>query len=224
MVNFKPTEEQELIRDTMAGFAREVLRPQAREADESCDVPASVVERAWELGLVQNSIPEAQGGYGNGRSAVRSAIKLEELAYGDLALALLVLTPRLVTVPLIVSGTDAHEMATSGFARRVERLWIARATSSLPVPLSPVTSTRVSCPATRRIVWNTSRMPREVPMIPSSRVARPSCSFSERFSASTRRCSWMRRSSSTTVSFGKGLSRYSYAPAFIASTADSTVP
>ena len=108
MVNFKPTEEQELIRDTMAGFAREVLRPQAREADESCDVPASVVERAWELGLVQNSIPEAQGGYGNGRSAVRSAIKLEELAYGDLALALLVLTPRLVTVPLIVSGTDAQ--------------------------------------------------------------------------------------------------------------------
>ncbi len=108
MVNFKPTEEQELIRDTMAGFAREILRPQAREADEKSEVPASIVERAWELGLVQNSIPEAHGGYGNGRSAVRSAIKLEELAYGDLALALHVLTPRLLTVPLVVAGTDAQ--------------------------------------------------------------------------------------------------------------------
>ena len=108
MVNFRPTEEQELIRETVTGFSREVLRSQAREADERAAVPETVVERAWELGLVQNSIPEAFGGYGNGRSAVRSAIKLEELAYGDLALALHLLAPRLLTVPLVVAGTDAQ--------------------------------------------------------------------------------------------------------------------
>ena len=108
MVNFKPTEEQELIRETMEGFGREVLRPGAREADERNAVPEAMVARAWELGLVQNSIPEQFGGYGNGRSAVRSALKLEELAYGDLAIALHVLTPRLFTVPLIVAGTDAQ--------------------------------------------------------------------------------------------------------------------
>jgi alkylation response protein AidB-like acyl-CoA dehydrogenase len=109
MVNFQPTEEQELIRDTMAGFAREVLRPQAREADERGAVPTTVVDRGWELGLVQNSIPEALGGYGNGRSAIRSALKLEELAYGDLALALHLLTPRLFTVPLLVAGSGAQQ-------------------------------------------------------------------------------------------------------------------
>ena len=27
MVNFQPTEEQQLVRETMAGFTREVLRP-----------------------------------------------------------------------------------------------------------------------------------------------------------------------------------------------------
>ena len=42
MVNFKPSEEQELIRETMAGFAREVLRPHAREADERNAVPEAV--------------------------------------------------------------------------------------------------------------------------------------------------------------------------------------
>lgn len=108
MVNFQPTEDQELIRDTMAGFAREVLRPQAREADEHAAVPEVVVARGWELGLVQNSIPEAFGGFGNGRSAIRSALKLEELACGDLALALHLLTPRLFTIPLLVAGSDAQ--------------------------------------------------------------------------------------------------------------------
>ena len=108
MVNFKPTDEQELIRETMAGFAREVLRPAAREADEKAAVPEAVVERGWELGLVQTTIPEACGGYGDARSAVTGALLLEELAYGDLALALHLLTPRLFTIPIVVAGTQAQ--------------------------------------------------------------------------------------------------------------------
>jgi len=106
MVSFKPTDEQELIRTTMTDFAREVLRPHAREADETNRVPDDVVARGWELGLVQSTIPEAQGGYGDARSAVTGVILLEELAYGDLALALHLLAPRLLTVPLVVAGTD----------------------------------------------------------------------------------------------------------------------
>jgi len=111
MVNFKPTEEQELVRETMASFAREILRPRAREADETGGVVPEVVARGWELGLVQSMIPEAQGGYGDARSALTSALLLEELAYGDLALALHLLTPRLFTVPLVVAGTPAQRAA-----------------------------------------------------------------------------------------------------------------
>ena len=106
MVSFKPTDEQELIRKTMTDFAREVLRPHAREADEANRVPDDVVARGWELGLVQTMIPEAQGGYGDARSAVTGAVLLEELAYGDLALALHLLAPRLFTIPLVVAGTE----------------------------------------------------------------------------------------------------------------------
>src|SRR5204862_32130 len=46
------------------------------------------------------------GGYGDARSAVTSALILEELAYGDLALALHLLVPRLLTIPLLVAGTE----------------------------------------------------------------------------------------------------------------------
>jgi len=139
MVNFKPTDEQELIRQTMAGFAREVLRPAAREADEKNAVPETVVQRGWELGLVQSPIPEALGGYGDARSAVTSALILEELAYGDLALALHLLAPRLLTIPLLVAGTEeqrkrwlprfAEPEFTVGTAAFVEPRWDFDATS-----------------------------------------------------------------------------------------------
>lgn len=133
MVNFKPSDEQELVRQTMASFARDVLRPAAREADETGHVPDNVVQRAWELGLVQSGIPEAFGGYGDARSALTGALLLEELAYGDLALALHLLAPRLLTVPLAVVGTDdqqktwlphfAGEQFTAGSAALVEPRW-----------------------------------------------------------------------------------------------------
>jgi acyl-CoA dehydrogenase len=107
-VNFNPSEEQELLRQTLADFAREVVRPQLRESDEKNAVPADLAARAWELGLVQESIPEAFGGFGGTRSAVSGALMLEELAYGGLALGLHLVSPRLVTVPLLVAGTDAQ--------------------------------------------------------------------------------------------------------------------
>jgi acyl-CoA dehydrogenase len=106
MVNFKPTDEQELVRETMAGFAREVLRSAAREADEKGAVPEDVVNRGWELGLVQSGIPEQFGGYGDARSAITGALLLEELGYGDAAITLELLAPRLVTIPLALLGTD----------------------------------------------------------------------------------------------------------------------
>jgi acyl-CoA dehydrogenase len=108
MANFNPTDEQNLVRETISSFAREVLRPEAHEADEHDRVPASLVDKGWELGLVQSTIPEGQGGYGEPRSAITSALILEELAYGDLAIAMHLVAPRLFTVPLLVAGTEAQ--------------------------------------------------------------------------------------------------------------------
>jgi alkylation response protein AidB-like acyl-CoA dehydrogenase len=108
MISFDPTEEQQLVRDTVASFAREQIRPAARDADESGHIPEALVQQAWELGLVQNAIPEAFGGYGDQRSAITSALVCEELGWGDLSIALHVLAPRLATYPVIELGTDAQ--------------------------------------------------------------------------------------------------------------------
>ncbi len=101
MISFELSDDQKLLRETIASFATEQLRPFAREADETCRVPDSLVSKAWELGLVQSVIPESFGGFGDSRSALTGAIILEELGYGDLSFALHVLAPRLLVYPLL---------------------------------------------------------------------------------------------------------------------------
>ena len=107
MISFEPTEDQQMVRDTVASFSREQIRPAAREADESGQIPDSLIQQAWELGLVQNAIPEEFGGYGD-RSAISSALVCEELGWGDLSIALHVLAPRLAIYPVLELGTDAQ--------------------------------------------------------------------------------------------------------------------
>jgi len=109
MINFQPTEEQQLIRDTVASFAREQVRLVAREADESGTIPETLIQQAWELGLVQSTIPEVFGGTGEKPSAITGALVCEELGWGDLSIALLLLAPWLITQPVTILGTEEQQ-------------------------------------------------------------------------------------------------------------------
>ncbi len=111
MINFELDEEQSLIRETVVGFARDEVRPHAREADEKGVVPSALLQRGWELGLVQSVIPEEYGGFGSAHSALTGAIIAEELAYGDLAIAMHLLAPRLLTIPLVELGSPELKKA-----------------------------------------------------------------------------------------------------------------
>jgi len=115
MAGFQPTEEQQLIRDTVSTFAREQIRPVAREADETGQIPSSLAQQAWELGLVQSTIPEAFGGIGESPSAITGSLVCEELAWGDLSIALHVLAPRLITQPLITLGNKDQQQILSAY-------------------------------------------------------------------------------------------------------------
>lgn len=111
MINFELDEEQQLIRDTVVSFARDEIRPHAREADEKGIIPPALIQKGWELGLVQGTIPEEYGGFGNAHSAITGAVVAEELAYGDLSIAMHLLAPRLVTVPTLEFGSAALKKA-----------------------------------------------------------------------------------------------------------------
>jgi acyl-CoA dehydrogenase len=106
MISFDLNDEQKMVRDTIAAFAVEQIRPAARLADESGTIPSELLAKAWELGLVLGCLPENVGGYGDPRIAVTGAIVAEELAYGDLSFALHALAPRLFAFPVFEMGTD----------------------------------------------------------------------------------------------------------------------
>lgn len=108
MIDFEPSEEQALVVETVRQFSENEIRPAARDCDESGVLPQGVLEHAHELGLVANSLGEEFGGGGE-RSAVTSCLVLEELAWGDLAIALGILSPALAALPVQDFASDSQK-------------------------------------------------------------------------------------------------------------------
>jgi acyl-CoA dehydrogenase len=108
MYSFEPSEEQKMLVDAVRRFAVADLRAASRDADEEGQLPPDLIEKGWELGYLQASIPEVYGGFGE-RSAVTGVLALEEMAYGDLSAALAIMTPGLYTTPLLLGGTEAQK-------------------------------------------------------------------------------------------------------------------
>jgi len=109
MVSFVPSEDQKMIQDMAKDFAVNELRPKARDCDEKDSIPNEVLQAGWELGMVNALIPEKYGGTGMERSAVSGALMCEELAWGDLSIALALLTPSLFAYPVLEFGTEQQK-------------------------------------------------------------------------------------------------------------------
>lgn len=108
MYSFEPNEEQQMLIDAVGKYAENDLRPAAHDAEESRELPKKLVSKGWELGLLQASIPESYGGFGE-RSAVTGALAVEEMAFGDLAGALAVMTPSLFATPILLAGNEEQQ-------------------------------------------------------------------------------------------------------------------
>jgi alkylation response protein AidB-like acyl-CoA dehydrogenase len=108
MYSFDPTEEQQMLIDAIQRYAANDLRAKMRDADEESQLPQKLIEKGWELGFLQASIPEEYGGFGE-RSVVTGVLAAEELAYGDLAGALAVMNPGLFTLPVALMGSELQK-------------------------------------------------------------------------------------------------------------------
>jgi len=103
--DLRPTEDQEMFRKTARRFAEDILRPAAHAADAAAKTPLEILERSQELALAGLAIPEAFGGVAETSSIVTSTLVIEELARGDMGLALAVLAPLGVVNALVDWGT-----------------------------------------------------------------------------------------------------------------------
>lgn len=77
---FGMSDEQKEIVNLAKKFTKEEIIPVAAEYDRTGEYPWPIVKKAWELGLLNNHIPEAVGGMD--MSVVTSCLVAEEFAYG----------------------------------------------------------------------------------------------------------------------------------------------
>jgi acyl-CoA dehydrogenase len=120
MYGFEPNDEQAMLIDAARRYAENDLRPAAHEADEEGALPQPLIEKGWQLGVLQASVPEGYGGFGE-HSAVSGALAAEELAYGDVSAALAVMSPSGFAMPLLFGGSE--EQRETWLPRIVEGEW-----------------------------------------------------------------------------------------------------
>jgi alkylation response protein AidB-like acyl-CoA dehydrogenase len=108
MYSFEPNEEQQMLLEAVGRYAENDLRPAGHDAEEEGVLPEKVVNKGWELGLLQASVPEEYGGFGE-RSAVTGVLAVEEMAYGDLAGTLAVNVPSLFVTPILLVGSEEQK-------------------------------------------------------------------------------------------------------------------
>jgi alkylation response protein AidB-like acyl-CoA dehydrogenase len=108
MISFEMTEEQKMIVEAVSKFAIEEMREAAHECDEAGQVPRELVDTAWEFELIASHVPEEYNGFGE-HSALTGVLVTEDLAYGDLSIAMHALAPGLVAFPILEAGTDEQK-------------------------------------------------------------------------------------------------------------------
>jgi alkylation response protein AidB-like acyl-CoA dehydrogenase len=107
-MDFRLTEEQELLRRSVREFAEIEMRPHIMEWDDAQHFPTELMPKLAALGLLGIQVPEAYGGAG--MSAVDYCICIEELARVDPSVALSVAAHNgLCSSHIWLFGTDAQK-------------------------------------------------------------------------------------------------------------------
>jgi acyl-CoA dehydrogenase len=104
MVDLTLTEEQLSMRAMAHDFAAKEIRPVAWEYDKDGTWPQAIIEKAWELGLMNAQIPEIYGG--PGATYFEGSLIGEELAWGCAGIGTTLGANGLASGPLLLGGSE----------------------------------------------------------------------------------------------------------------------
>ncbi len=121
MVDFTLTDEQKDIRELAHDFATKEMRPVAWEFDKDSTWPEEIVKKAWEVGLMNNHIPEEYGG--PGLDYLTGCLIEEELGWGCSGIGTSLMCNGLATAPIALGGSD--EIKKSYLGRLTEEPLLA---------------------------------------------------------------------------------------------------
>ena len=104
MVDFTLSDEQKDIKELAHDFATKEMRPVAWEYDKDSTWPQEIVEKAWEVGLMNNHIPEEYGG--PGLDYLTGCLIEEELGWGCSGIGTSLMCNGLATAPIALGGSE----------------------------------------------------------------------------------------------------------------------
>jgi acyl-CoA dehydrogenase len=104
MVDFTLTDEQKALRELAHDFAEKEIRPKAWEYDKDSTWPQDIIDKAWEVGLMNTHVPEEYGGPGVGY--LDGCLIEEELSWGCSGIQTSVGCNGLATAPVILAASE----------------------------------------------------------------------------------------------------------------------
>ncbi len=104
MIDFTLTDEQLAIQEMAHDFAEKEMRPVAWDYDRDGTWPQGIIDKAWELGLMNSHLPEEYGGPGLGY--LDGAIIEEEIAWGCSGIGTTLSCNGLATTPVALGGSE----------------------------------------------------------------------------------------------------------------------
>lgn len=107
MVNFDLSTEQRQLKALAHDFAINEMRPKAAYHDETGEWPEQIIQKAYELGLINCHIPEQFGGHG--LSTFDACLIDEELGSGCTGITTALTANSLAQVPVIIAGSDEQK-------------------------------------------------------------------------------------------------------------------
>ncbi len=116
MVEFTLTDEQRNLREMAHDFAEKEIRPVAWEYDTDGTWPGDIIEKAWEVGLMNSHIEESYGGAGAGY--LDGCLIEEELSWGCSGIQTSLGCNGLATAPIALGGLGGDQEEVSGHAHR----------------------------------------------------------------------------------------------------------
>ncbi len=104
MVDFTLTDEQKDLRDLAHDFSEKEIRPVAWDYDRDGTWPQEIIEKAFEVGLMNVHIPEAYGG--PGLDYLSGCLIEEELGWGCSGIGTSLMANGLASAPLLIGGSE----------------------------------------------------------------------------------------------------------------------
>lgn len=104
MLSFELTDEQKQLKQTARDFAVKEIVPVAGNYDEAEEFPRPLLEKAFDVGLMNTEIPAEHGGLGLG--VLDAILVIEEINYGCAGVATIITANDLASTPILVAGND----------------------------------------------------------------------------------------------------------------------